>query len=138
MGLGLRCCGRAIFISANRNDYQKLDEGEAFPPVGHHIVPSCKFPSSEEPTRNKSRTLARIRSQGMRHTENILAMLNVWHPAGLFKAIQRRILHQPDPPGVDSPFRDPPYGDQEDKQAQIQRGIEYFNHLCWLLFRGKF
>ena len=54
--------------------------------------------------------------------------------AGALKALERRLRHQPDPPDVGSPFGDPPYGNERDKQEMIRRGIEYFKHGCWLFF----
>jgi len=53
--------------------------------------------------------------------------------AGGLKVIERRLRHQPDPPDVGSPFGDPPYGNEKDKQEMIRRGIEYYKHGCWLL-----
>ena len=39
------------------------------------------------------------------------------------------LKHEPLPPNGGSPFGDPPYGNEKDKQEQIRLGIEYYKHV---------
>jgi len=56
--------------------------------------------------------------------------------AGASKVMERRVRRQPDPPDLGSPFGDPPYGNERDKQEMIRRGIEYYKHTCWLFLKS--
>jgi RHS repeat-associated protein len=50
--------------------------------------------------------------------------------AGALKVLERSLRHQPDPPNIGSPFGDPPYGNEKDKQKMIQAGIDYYKNGC--------
>lgn len=53
--------------------------------------------------------------------------------AGALKTLERRVNHLPPLPY--SPSGLTPYGNQNEKQQQIKRGIEYFRKGCWWLLR---